>query len=329
MPAPDIVTALICAIEDDCVVFMDVDFQRKALGWGGARVGEAQAINRTDFDPHSIEDDQHKFNFKDLVSQIITRLNAFRGEGRNVRFVSISTFGNVDMKTGNVAYRPLDFDKPKNKYETFPFRNDICRKFEGIEVIIENDASASALGEYVYGRCEQNEAFAYVWAGRGVNAGIVLDGYLWKGKLHPEAGHIPASIHPDDTLTKGACSSHNACILGFASQRAINVRLQGDKIKGKPKLDKVLDWVAGYYAQLCMSITMIAATERIAIGGHLINHYPQLIGKIQDSYGNLVGGYPAYSEQLNAKTYITCAVKSHDAALWGMVEATRRHLNGN
>lgn len=320
----EIVTALICAIEDDQIIFMDVDFENEGegKGWVGVHASQPVGIPRQHFNPDAIEDDHHDFDFEKMSKDIQYHAERL---GKEVHYVAISTFGNVDNKTGNIIYRSWDRKRWDSELGSqFCVRAHLQKLWgdKAINVIIENDATAAVMGEYKYGQGDKKNSFAYVWMGRGVNIGIMLNGQSWKGKLHPEAGHILARRHKDDPLPKGECSSHDGCVEGLASIRSINRRIHEQKMDEKD----VLEIVSEYYAQLCMSITMIAATERIVLGGYIIDRYSTLVDKIQRHYKKLVNGYPAYSEQQTAKAYIRKSTLSQTAALWGMVEATRQHL---
>lgn len=67
----------------------------------------------------------------------------------------------------------------------------------GLPVIAENDGSAAALGEYLYGQGATYPSLAYLYIDRGLGGGLVIDGKLvrgrrgnageWTGLLPPQA----------------------------------------------------------------------------------------------------------------------------------------------
>jgi glucokinase len=60
-----------------------------------------------------------------------------------------------------------------------------------LQVAIENDADAAALGEWAWGTGQGAHNFMLVTVGTGIGAGLVLDGCLYRGVQgsHPEIGH--------------------------------------------------------------------------------------------------------------------------------------------
>lgn len=62
----------------------------------------------------------------------------------------------------------------------------------GLSVVLENDATAAALGEYWAGGIDVGTAFAALYMGKGLGAGIVLDGTVLRGASSNagEVGHI-------------------------------------------------------------------------------------------------------------------------------------------
>lgn len=66
----------------------------------------------------------------------------------------------------------------------------LARRFQ-IEVAMENDADAAALGEAQWGAGRGKKSLVCVTVGTGIGGGIVLDGKLYRGVggAHPEIGH--------------------------------------------------------------------------------------------------------------------------------------------
>lgn len=80
-----------------------------------------------------------------------------------------------------------DFDGPGT---TTTLHN--LRQAFGLPVVLENDASAAALGEYLYGEGRRFQHFAFVHFGIGLGAGLVVNGSIFRGAgLNAgEIGHI-------------------------------------------------------------------------------------------------------------------------------------------
>lgn len=69
-----------------------------------------------------------------------------------------------------------------------------------VPVYVENDANASALGEYYFGAGKKIEDFIYLSLDIGIGSGIISKGHLFRGALGyaGEIGHI--TIDPNGTL---------------------------------------------------------------------------------------------------------------------------------
>jgi len=68
--------------------------------------------------------------------------------------------------------------------------NDLQQRF-GVNVALENDADAAALGEAAWGAGQGANRFILVTIGTGIGGGLVFDGNLYRGVggSHPEIGH--------------------------------------------------------------------------------------------------------------------------------------------
>ena len=67
---------------------------------------------------------------------------------------------------------------------------DLARLFQ-VNVAIENDADAAALGEAGWGAGQNKKRLIYVTVGTGIGTGFIVDGQLYRGVdySHPEIGH--------------------------------------------------------------------------------------------------------------------------------------------
>ncbi|GAA3351232.1 ROK family transcriptional regulator [Amorphoplanes nipponensis] len=72
------------------------------------------------------------------------------------------------------------------------YRDDLARRLAGATdwpVLLENDATAAAVGEYWVARVEAARPFAALYMAGGIGAGIVLDGVALRGR-HAHAGEF-------------------------------------------------------------------------------------------------------------------------------------------
>ena len=80
-----------------------------------------------------------------------------------------------------------------------------------LRVIMDNDATAAALGEHWRGVGEGAEDFIYLYLGTGIGGGLVLDGQAYRG-LRGNTGEI-SHIQVDPNGPSCECGSHGCLAL--------------------------------------------------------------------------------------------------------------------
>jgi fructokinase len=61
--------------------------------------------------------------------------------------------------------------------------------------------------------------------GTGVGLGLIVNGKMVHGMMHPEGGHIRVPILKDDESFKGVCIYHGNCLEGLCTNVSIASRL--------------------------------------------------------------------------------------------------------
>jgi glucokinase len=88
----------------------------------------------------------------------------------------------------------------------------------GVPAVLENDATAAALGEHVFGAGRGCRHMVYITVSTGIGGGLIIDGKLYRGASGNagEIGHI--TIDPEGP----PCGSgHRGCVEAFASGAAL------------------------------------------------------------------------------------------------------------
>lgn len=103
-----------------------------------------------------------------------------------VRSIGIGSPGSIDRSKGVVRFSP-----------NFPEWHDFelgehIRRNTGVDVFVENDANAFALGEWYFGKAKGLTDFIALTLGTGIGSGVVCNGVFITGKdgLAPELGHM-------------------------------------------------------------------------------------------------------------------------------------------
>jgi len=91
----------------------------------------------------------------------------------------------------------------------------------GVPARLENDGSAAAVGEHVYGAGRGCQHMIYITVSTGIGGGLIIDGRLYRGAtgVAGELGHM--TIDPDGP--RCGCGNHG-CLEALASGTAIAAR---------------------------------------------------------------------------------------------------------
>lgn len=193
----------------------------------------------------------------------------------------------------------------------------------GVPIGLATDVGGAALAEGRWGACVGMDDYVYVTVGTGVGMGVVANGRLVHGALHPEAGHMAVRTHAHPDPFEGVCPFHGDCLEGLVSGPAIAARL------GRPgesvELDHpVWDIVAGHLAQMVANLTYVLAPQRIIIGGG-VGGSTHLLSRLRRRLSNVMGGYlPHLDTEQRIQDYV-CLPSLGDRAgvLGGLVLAQR------
>ena len=114
-----------------------------------------------------------------------------RVKGNKVLRCGVAVGAPVDARRGVVRtmYRAEGWDQ-------LPLK-DIIEQQRGVPTILENDANAAALGEASFGAGIGERDLVYIGLGRGIGAGIVLDGKIYHG-MGTMAGELGHTIVKED-----------------------------------------------------------------------------------------------------------------------------------
>ena len=133
-------------------------------------------------------------NPNEAVKNIINVIRSTKIPGV-IEKIGIVCPGPLDQKTGMILSPPNLL-----QWANFPL-TEILKKEFGVEVILENDANAGALGEAVFGAAKDAYTLLYFSLSTGIGAGIVIDKKVhggYKG-LAGEIWCVPPKLFGADT----------------------------------------------------------------------------------------------------------------------------------
>lgn len=178
--------------------------------------------------------------------------------------LGIAAFGPVQIHPKASNWGEM-LPTPKPNWSGFSITGPLLQAFPGVKIRLETDVNAACLAEARLGAAAGLENVAYITIGTGIGAGILCDGRLLHGALHPEFGHVLLPRKSGDVFP-GICPFHGACLEGMASGPAI-ARRWGMPGGDLPQDHPAWDTEAWYLAHGILALLAIAPPERVIIGG--------------------------------------------------------------
>lgn len=126
--------------------------------------------------------------------------------------IGIGSPGPLNIKEG------LIYEAPNLNWKNVPI-GGILREETGIEIVLENDANAAALGEKWFGAGQDVDSMIYMTVSTGIGGGIVIDKKILHG-VNDTAGEIGHFVIQTDGPICG-CGNHG-CFEAVASGTAVN-----------------------------------------------------------------------------------------------------------
>jgi fructokinase len=251
-------------------------------------------------------------------AETIDRVVAFFESGEAVSALGIGSFGPVDPDTSSSTWGHIT-TTPKPGWAHTDVGQEVGRRL-AVPVVFDTDVNAAALGEHLWGAARGLQTFCYVTVGTGIGGGVMVNGALVHGLVHPEFGHmrIPhdRALDPFD----GVCPYHGDCWEGLASGRALEARW------GRPadELGDAAAWdlEASYLALGLVSVVSVLSPERIVLGGGVMKQ-PGLLALVRQQVRALLNGYvPRVDER---EDYIVSPELGAHAGVLGAIALARTH----
>lgn len=135
----------------------------------------------------SITNEKFLSLLKDIIQEVLSEAPP---KIEKILGIGIAMHGVVDIESGTSLFAP------NLGLTNIPIKKALEEEFE-LDVIVENDARAMALGEAWFGDHGEIDSMMAVNIGRGVGAGLVSKGDLYHGAhdIAGEIGHMTIDIH--------------------------------------------------------------------------------------------------------------------------------------
>jgi len=223
-----------------------------------------------------------------VVDRMVSLLAALREElripAKRLLAVGVAAPGITDVDAGMVVSVPS-----MQGWENVPLGRLLAEKLR-VPVMVENDVNLAALGEHSYGLAQGERNFVFVHIGRGVGAGLIVNGQVHHG---PEwtAGEIGyllvsgAGLQPIRKSQVGALEAAiGTCGIERQWRELANQNGHGglESLGGSEILDRaaqgdalaqrIVDKTAESLAMVCSYLSLILNCSLIVFGGELGVH---------------------------------------------------------
>lgn len=220
-------------------------------------------------------------------------------KARAIQALGVGSFGPVDLNRNSPTYGFIT-STPKLAWAGYNLLG-VLKDALGVPVGFDTDVNAAVLAEATWGSLRGLSSGVYITVGTGIGTGIYLNGQLLHGMLHPEAGHILLSRHPEDAF-EGVCPYHPNCMEGLASGPSLEKRYHknaGELEKASPAWE-----IEAYYlAQGIVNYILTLSPHRIILGGGVMKQL-QLFPLIRAQVRTLLNGYIRTPQLEDLDTYI-------------------------
>ncbi|WP_203340885.1 ROK family transcriptional regulator [Planococcus beijingensis] len=185
--------------------------------------------------------------------------------------IGVAMHGVVDVAAGVSLYAP------NLGLSDIPIKEELEKAF-GLEVKVENDARAMALGEYWFGNHGELESMLAVNIGRGVGAGLIIEGKLYHGSsdIAGEIGHMTIDLH-GEICECGNQGCLQTFVTGPAIARKVAVKTSTDSLTAEDVYEQAIQGNDDFAAILTeagkamgvglTNLIHIVNPEKIVLGG--------------------------------------------------------------
>lgn len=232
---------------------------------------------------------------------------------RRIDALGVGAFGPTGVNPELPSYGRV-LSTPKQGWVNYDFLGVLLANLK-VPIGYDTDVNAACLGEVSFGAARGLKNIVYLTIGTGIGAGVLLDGKLLHGMLHPEAGHIPTGREKNDPLMESACKYHTFCLEGLAAGPSIEKRwgLPATELEDKTE---VWELEATYLAKALATYVLCYSPQRIILGGGVMKQI-QLFPLIRQKLTDILNGYITTPEFDAMDSYVVASGCGGDQGILG------------
>jgi fructokinase len=178
--------------------------------------------------------------------------------------LGVASFGPLDPHPASPSYGHI-LPTPKPGWANADIVGPLRAAFD-LPISFDTDVNGAALAEGRWGAAQGCNPVLYMTIGTGVGGGVLVNGSLLHGLLHPEMGHISIPHDLARDPFPGTCPFHGDCFEGLACGLALEKRW-GARAETFGPDHPAWDLEAHYIALALASFICTLSPQKIVLGG--------------------------------------------------------------
>jgi fructokinase len=224
----------------------------------------------------------------ETLDQAIAFFKATEADFGGLSALGVACFGPLDPNPVSPTYGRI-LPTPKPGWTNADIVGALRSAFD-LPIGFDTDVNGAALGEWTWGSAQGLDTFIYLTIGTGIGGGVMANGALLHGLIHPEMGHIPLPHDRERDPFEGNCPFHKDCFEGLAAGPALEKRW-GQKAETLALDHPAWELEAHYIALALQSYISTLSPQRIIIGGGVGGRedlLPLIRGNVQELLNSYV-----------------------------------------
>lgn len=275
--------------------------------------------------------DEIRFPTGDDPAATLARCVDFFQSHGPVEAIGVGAFGPCDPDPASPTYGYVT-TTPKPGWADTDVIGTLRAGLPEAALAFDTDVNVAALGELEHGAAHGLDSVVYLTIGTGIGGGLIADGHLVHGLVHPEMGHIriPRPVSEIE-LFAGVCPYHGDCFEGVASGPALAARWGTPAQDIDPEDDRfeaMWDLEAAYLALALHAFVCTVSPQRIVVGGG-VGQQENLLRRARVLLQESLAGYinaPAILDDIDG--YVVPPALGNQSGGIGAIDLALRALTG-
>ena len=232
---------------------------------------------------------------EETIRQALDFFQAQETQYGRLAAIGIASFGPVDPDPQSDTFGYIT-TTPKPHWAQTDLVGPFREKF-GVPVGFDTDVNGAALGEYRWGAGQGADPLISFTIGTGVGGGVLVNGRLLHGLVHPEMGHQLLRHDLEKDPYPGNCPYHGDCFEGLAAGPAIGKRWN-KSAEDLPEDHPAWELEAHYIGLALVNVITLFSPQRIILGGGVMEQL-HLFPRVRQNVQTMLNGYVQHAAILN------------------------------